>query len=244
MRNTQDQIISRRKFIKGGACALAGGIVLSGTVFPSGATAAVPEIGAWPYASLDPIAIGQSAWEPPGCQGCGGKSMGAIIYGLRAALGKDSPWEQLPVNIGSFGNGGGPLSQTCGALIGPYLLMNLVGAGRALGKQFYEWYSGFAFPSAEWDNYMPRSGPAPSKNLVKTIANSTLCSVSRGTWQKEYNRLYGEGAKEPRNDRCDKLICDCTRKAVELLNDWKAGKMPADAGGGPPGGPQTGGPVS
>lgn len=170
--------------------------------------------------------------------------MGAIIHALRAALGKDSPWEQLPVNIGSFGNGGGPLSQTCGALMGPYLLMNFVGAGRALGKQFYQWYSGFAFPSTEWDNYVPRSGPAPSKNLVQTVANSTLCSVSRGTWQKEYNRLYGEGAKEPHNDRCTKLICDCTKKAVELLNDWKEGKIPADTGGAPPGGPQAGGPVS
>lgn len=239
MQNSQAHIISRRGFIKGGACAVACGVVLGKTVFPAGATAAVPEMGAWPYAPLDPVATGRSAWEPQDCQGCGGKSMGAIIYGLRAALGKDSPWEQLPVNIGSFGNGGGPLNQTCGALMGPYLLMNFVGAGKALGKQFYEWYSGFAFPSAEWDNYTPKSGPAPSKNLVQTVSNSTLCSVSRGTWQKEYNRLYGAGAKEPHNDRCTKLICDCTKKAVELLNDWKAGKIIPDKDGG-----ATGGPVS
>lgn len=252
MKNSQAHIISRRSFIKGGACALAGGIVLGRTGISAGATAALPDVGKWPYTTLDPVAIGQSAWEPQGCQGCGGKSMGAIVYGLRAALGTGSPWDQLPINMGSFGNGGGPLSQTCGALIGPYLLMNLVGAGRTLGKQFYQWYSEYAFPSTEWDNYVPKSGPSPSKGLVQTVASSTLCSVSRGTWQKEYYRLYGEGAKEPNNDRCTKLICDCTKKAVELLNDWKSGKIPEETGGGPPGGPpgdssggpRAGGPVS
>jgi len=180
-------------------------------------------MGAWPYATLDPVIIGQSAWNPPGCEGCGGKSFGAIVYGLRSALGSGSPWEQIPINLGSFHNGGGPMSQTCGALITPYLLMSMIGAGRTLGKAFYKWYSETAFPSAEWDNFTPASGPKPSKNLVRTVANSTLCSVSRGTWQKEYNRLYGEGATEPRNDRCAKLICDCTKKTVELLNDWKSG---------------------
>lgn len=244
MKNSRKEMLSRRRFIKGSACALAGGIVLGGTVFPLNAGAAVPDMGAWPYTVLNPVAIGQSAWEPPGCQGCGGKSMGAIVYGLRTALGAGSPWDRLPVNIGSFGNGGGPLSQTCGALMGPYLLMTMVGAGRALGKQFYQWYGYFAFPSAEWDNYVPLSGPAPSKNLVQTVANSTLCSVSRGTWQKEYNRLYGEGATEPRNDRCAKLICDCTKKAVEMLNDWKTGRLPANTGDAASGGPQGDGPIS
>jgi len=35
--------------------------------------------------------------------------------------------------------------------------------------------------------------------------------------------VYGEGVTEPRNDRCIKLVCDCVKKAVEMLNDWKAG---------------------
>ncbi len=224
MKNSKAINLSRRIFFKGSAGFLAGGIILEQTISPATAAADTPAIGAWPYTVLDPVAVGQSAWSPPGCEGCGGKSFGAIAYGLRAALGPGSVWEQIPINLGSFGNGGGPLGQTCGAVIGPYLLMNMVGAGRTLGKQFYEWYSGFSFPSTEWDNYKPASGPLPSQNLVRIIVNSTLCSVSRGTWQNEYNRLYGEGATEPRNDRCTKLICDCAKKAVELLNEWKAGK--------------------
>ena len=243
MKELQSLNVSRRRFIKSGVGLIAGGAILGGISFPRNAMADTPAMGSWPYTPLDPVAIGQSAWEPPDCQGCGGKSFGAIVYGLRSALGSGSPWDQIPINMGMFGNGGGPLSQTCGAVIGPYLLMNMVGAGRALGKQFYQWYCDYPFPSTDWDNYVPKSGPMPSKNLFQTVSNSTLCSDSRGKWQKEYVRLYGEGAKEPRNDRCTKLICDCTRKAVEMLNDWKGGKYPADSGGGPPGGgPQGGGP--
>jgi hypothetical protein len=230
--------ITRRKFITGGLCALAGGILLDGIGFLPDAIADTATAGKFPYEPLDPISIGQSAWNPSGCSGCGGKSLGAIVYGLRSALGPGSPWDQVPINIGMFGNGGGPLRETCGALIGPYLVMSLVGAGRAIGKPFYQWYCEFPFPSTDWDDYVPSSGELPSKNLFQTVSGSTLCSVSRDKWQKEYIRLYGEGAKEPRNDRCTKLICDCVKKAVELLNDWNAGLLPEDEsrppGGGPP----------
>jgi hypothetical protein len=231
MKDSQSSTISRRRFISGGIYAIAGGIFLEGVGLPAIAMADTPAMGAWPYTPLDPVAIGQSAWSPPGCEGCGGKSLGAIVYGLRSSLGPGSAWEQLPINIGMFGNGGGPFNQTCGAVIAPFLLMNLVGAGKALGRQFYQWYCDFAFPSTEWDSYVPPSGPLPSRNLVQTVSKSTLCSVSRDTWQKEYYRVYGEGATEPRNDRCTKLICDCAKKAVEMLNDWKAGILPTDRGG-------------
>ena len=222
MKKSQGITISRRKFITGSIFGLIGGISLEGIAFPPSAMADTPAMGSWPYTPLDPVAIGRSAWSPPDCEGCGGKSFGAMVYGLRYTLGQGSVWDNLPINMGMFGNGGGPFNQTCGAVIAPYLLMNLVGAGRTLGRPFYQWYCDFAFPSTEWDSYVPPSGPPPSKNLVQTVSNSTLCSVSRGTWQKEYFRVYGEGATEPRNDRCTKLVCDCVKKAVEMLNDWKA----------------------
>src|SRR4030042_1944029 len=223
MKKSQGITISRRNFIAGGILGLVGGISVEGIVYPPSAMADTPAMGSWPYTPLDPVEIGRSAWSPPGCEGCGGKSFGAIVYGLRSALGPGSVWENLPINLGMFGNGGEPFNQTCGAIIAPYLLMNLVGAGRGLGKPFYEWYCDFPFPSNEWDSYIPPSGPLPSKNLVRTVARSTLCNVSRGMWQKKDFRVYREGATEPRNDRCTKLVCDCVKKAVEMLNDWKAG---------------------
>jgi hypothetical protein len=218
--------ISRRGFIKGGLCALGGLAVLDHGLFLKKAMAATPAAGEWPYANLDPVAIGQSAWNPDGCKGCGGQSMGAIVYGLKTALGPDSPWDQLPVNLGAFGNGGGPLRETCGALIGPYLVMSLVGADKALGKSFYQWYCDATFPSTDWDSLKPQSGNAPLKTEIQTVSKSTLCSVSRDTWEKEYSRIHENGdVKTASKDRCTKLICDCTRKAVELLNAWKSGEI-------------------
>jgi hypothetical protein len=152
------------------------------------------------------------------------------VAGLKAAIGPGSPWDELPVNIGSFGNGGGPQRQTCGALIGPYLVMSLIGAEKALGKQFYRWYCDTAFPSTDWDSFIPASGNVPLKTEVQTIPNSTECSVSRDTWQKEYLRIHETGnAQAASKDRCTKLICDCTRKAVELLNAWKNGEIKEDS---------------
>lgn len=218
--------ISRRKFISGGLCVLGGCIALDGGVFTRIARASTPAAGKWPYAILDPVAVGRSAWNPPGCKGCGGQSMGAIVYGLQSALGEGSPWHQLPVNLGAFGNGGGPQGQTCGALMGPYLVMSLVGADKALGEMFYQWYCDTTFPSMDWDDFVPENGARPLETVARTISKSTLCSVSRGNWEKEYLRLNeGQDVKEPSKDRCTKVICDCTRKAVELLNAWKSGEI-------------------
>jgi hypothetical protein len=223
--------ISRRKFLKGGLCALGGFVALDAGLFFRNAAAATPTAGEWPYVVLDPVSIGQSAWDTPGCKGCGGQSLGAIASGLKSALGPGSPWDELPVNIGAFGNGGGPQRQTCGALIGPYLVMSLVGADKALGKKFYQWYCDATFPSKDWDDYVPKSETKPLKTITQTISKSTLCSVSRDTWEKEYLRLNeGKDVKGPSKDRCTKLICDCTRKAVELLNAWKSGEIQEDAG--------------
>jgi hypothetical protein len=223
--------ISRRGFVKGGLCALGGFVALDAGLFFKAAMAATPVSGEWPYAILDPEAIGRSAWSLPGHHGCGAQSLGAIVNGLKSALGSGSPWDELPVNLGAFGNGGGPFRETCGALIGPYLIMSLVGADKALGKTFYQWYCDTNFPSTDWDSYAPPSGIAPQNTEIRTVSNSTLCSVSKGTWEKEYSRIHEDGdVKAATKDRCTKLICDCTRKAVELLNAWKSGEISEDTG--------------
>jgi hypothetical protein len=227
--------LSRRKFIKGGLYALGGCVALDAGLLKI-AMAATPAAGQWPYAILDPVAVGQSAWNPPDCHGCGGQSLGAIVYALQAALGPGSPWDDLPKNLGAFGNGGGPQRQTCGAVIGPYFVMSLVGADKALGKMFYQWYCDTNFPSTEWDNFVPGSGTAPLTTDLRTVSASTLCSVSRDTWEKEYSRIHPEANIQAQSrDRCTKVICDCTRKAVELLNAWKSGEIQEETGGAPGG---------
>jgi hypothetical protein len=104
--------------------------------------------------------------------------------------------------------------------------MNLVGAGSALGAQWHQWCCDFAFPSTDWDTLVPASGNPPSKNLVRSVAGSPLCHVSRTKWETAYYAMWGETPTVPPaayNDRCTKLTCDCTKKAVQMLNDWKNG---------------------
>jgi hypothetical protein len=126
------------------------------------------------------------------------------------------------------------LKETCGALIGPYLVMSLVGADKALGKMFYQWYCDADFPSADWDSLAPGAGTVPLKTELQTVSKSTLCSVSKGTWQKEYSKIHPDAdVKAATKDRCTKLICDCSRKAVLLLNAWKAGEISEEAAGPP-----------
>ncbi len=111
----EEKLVSRRGFIMGAATA-ATGMALMGTPLALAADGdPIPKMGAWGayYTPLDPWTIGRAAFSDPtadafaaGCSGCGGRSAGAIIGGLAKAVGW--PWTTLPLNVGSFHNGGGP----------------------------------------------------------------------------------------------------------------------------------------
>lgn len=167
MEPAQQRRFDRRTFIMGTAAAATGLAVVGAPLAFAAEGDPIPPAGQWPYALLDPDQIGAAAWAAPGCSGCGGKSAGAIIDGLKAAVGW--PWTTLPLNIGSYGNGGGPYGATCGGLTGPFFVMTLVGAGGAIGQQFHKWYCDFAFPSTEWD------ANSTFKSTVRTVSKSPLC---------------------------------------------------------------------
>jgi hypothetical protein len=219
MEPAQQRRFDRRAFILGTAAA-ATGLAVVGTPLAFAAEGdPIPPPGQWPYALLDPDQIGAAAWAAPGCTGCGGKSAGAIIDGLKAAVGW--PWTTLPTNIGSYGNGGGPYGATCGGATGPFFIMTLVGAGGAIGQQFYKWYCDFAFPSTEWD------AKSTFKNTVRTVSKSPLCHESRTIWENAFLRQWDGVAAHYDTSRCQKLYCDTTKQAVRMLNDWKVGTLPA-----------------
>jgi len=101
-------------------------------------------------------------------------------------------------------------------LTGPFFVMNLVGAGGAVGQQFYEWYCVFAFPSTEWD------AKSDSEDTVRTVSKSPLCHESRTIWENALLRQWNRAA--PYDDsRCKKLPCDTVKQAVRMLNDWRNG---------------------
>jgi len=205
---------SRRDFILGGAAAAAGLAI----VRPKAALGfeALPQIGTWPWpeGGLDPVKI--AAGATTGLSGCAVVSFGLIVGGLKEALPR-SAWPALPPQLASFGNGGGPYGSDCGALMGPLLIMTLVGAPLTLRQEFYKWYCGFRFPSTEWDDLHS------FKKTIQTVANSPLCHESRAVWEGAYLREAYDG-KSYDTTRCAKLPRDCTKKAVELVNAFKAEK--------------------
>lgn len=218
----EERLVSRRGFIVGAAAAATGMAVMGSPLAFAADGDPIPAMGSWEYAPLDPDTIRKAAFSnlygAPGCTGCGGRSAGAIIEGLVAALGW--PWTTLPLNIGSFHNGGGPYGTTCGGVMGPYFIMTLVGAGGALGAQWHKWCSESAFPSTERDEF------STFKNTIQTVSGSPQCHQSRTTWENAFLKQWDRVAPYD-TSRCGKLYADTTKKAVQMLNDWKVGVLPA-----------------
>jgi hypothetical protein len=212
------QSMGRRTFIAGAGAAAAAGLAVFGPRAAYGGNA-LPEVGTWPWPAggLDPVRTARGSDK--GMSGCAIVSFGLILAGLREALPR-APWNLLSPQLASFGNGGGPYGSDCGALLGPSLAMTLVGAPLALRQDFYKWYCGFDFPSTEWDDFYT------FKDTVRTVAHSPLCHESRAIWEGVYLRKAYDGRNYD-NTRCAKLPRDCTKKAVELINGWKAGAAPA-----------------
>ena len=225
----EEKLVSRRGFIMGAAAAATGVALLGSPIALAAEGDPLPPMGQWPYTPLDPDAVGLAAKNPAaGIAGCGGKSAAAMILALRAAL-PDSPWHQLPVNIGIYANGGGPYGATCGGVAGPFFIMSLVGrlvgdtwakAGEQLGTQFHKWYCDFAFPTTEWDDAFT------IKDTVTSVSGSPLCHESRSQWENTYLRQWDRESTYD-DTRCTKLPMDTTKKAVQMLNDWYLGTLPA-----------------
>jgi len=223
----EEKLVSRRGFIMSAAAAATGAALLGSPLALAAEGDPIPKMGDWGpyYVPLDPQVVGALAKAPTGCTGCGGKSAGAIIQALIGTLKEAGesgwPWTELPQNVGSYGNGGGPYGATCGGAMGPFFVMSLVGAGGAIGQQFYKWYCDYAFPSTEWDALFPGF-----ENTVTSVSGSPLCHESRSKWENVYLRQW-DGVSPYDGTRCSKLPMDTTKKAVEMLNDWKAGLLPA-----------------
>jgi hypothetical protein len=205
--------VGRRDVLIGGAAVAAAGIAAA--FHPKGAfgLGALPAVGTWPWPrpGLDPV---KTAGAPAvGLSGCGEISFGLLVGGLCKAL-PGSAWAALPIQMGSYGNGGGPYGSDCGALQGSLLVMNLVGATPGLRQEFYKWYCDFDFPSAEWDALYP------FRDTLRTVSHSPLCHESRAIWDMAY---FGQAARPERPDdtRCAKLTRDCVKKAAELINAHK-----------------------
>jgi hypothetical protein len=203
----------RRGFLLGGAAVAAAGLTLLRPQAVYGRDP-LPEVGTWPWPEKGLDAASAARGPVTGLRGCGVVSFALIRNELAAAL-PDSIWKAIPPEIASGFNGGGPYGSDCGGLQGPLLIMTLLGAPLTLKQEFYKWYCDFNFPSTEWDDLYP------FKRTIQTVSHSPLCHESRAVWESAYLHKAYDGATYD-DTRCAKLPRDCARKAVELINAWKA----------------------
>ena len=207
------QGLSRRRFIAGGGATAAGLAILSPSAAHAGGE--LPPVGTWPWPEegLDPVATARG--DTTDLRGCATTTFGLIIHRLEETLGADSPWAKIPPQLAAAFNGGGPYGSDCGSLQGGIFVMTLVGAPNTLKQEYYQWYCRFQFPSTEWDDLYPFT------DTVQTVSNSPLCHESRSIWEGVFLREVYPVTGVYDNTRCKKLPRDCTKKAVELINDYK-----------------------
>jgi hypothetical protein len=205
----------RRRFLAGGATAIAGLAGLRAAAVRAQTTDPLPAVGTWPWPSTGLDAVATARSSTTGLQGCATTTFGLVVRALGAQLGPDSPWAMVPPQLASAFNGGGPYGSDCGSLQGGILLMTLVGAPITLKQEYYKWYCDFPFPSDEWDDLYTVA------DTIQTVSRSPLCHESRSIWEGVFLRTVYPSTGVYDSTRCSKLVRDCTKKTVELINDFK-----------------------
>ncbi|MBI5301437.1 MAG: C-GCAxxG-C-C family protein [Chloroflexi bacterium] len=172
----------------------------------------------WHYAKLDPELVRKKGHLRCAGGGCGYGAFAAIIEALRETVG--FPYTQIPTELLYYGKGGVvALGSFCGALNGASAAITLVTyAYGGLVKELSDWYTKFAFPSEQSNQYAKDRAfqVGSDKVLVTSVANSLLCKDSIANWCKESG--FSSGSSE-RNERCYRLTGDVAAQAVTLLNN-------------------------
>ncbi len=172
----------------------------------------------WKYVTLDPAVAAKYAYEtyvPWGCM------YGALKGGMKAYVEACPEMaeavEAFPfLALRSGKTGFGAQEQLCGTLNGAGMFMGLFvpdyGELCELIKKLTDFYLAEALPT-----YVPENDKYP--NFVKTIAPTTQCGDSKGTWLAVDE---SQEHKQLRQERCIRLTSTVIGKAVELLNEYFA----------------------
>lgn len=212
--------VSRRKFLTSTGLTLAAGVLAGcGVTKIAEPVPAIAEAGSapvpWPYQTIDPEVARKLAYENYFKGGCCYAAGKALVDSINEKAG--GPWNTIPTDMFKYGKGGAlGWGTLCGALNGALLVVNLVTGGDIdkVGNELIGWYTQFPFPTTKMDDY------AKFKNQITTIADSPLCHVSVSIWANKANAKINSDEKA---DRCAKVSGDTAAKAIELLNQWKAG---------------------
>jgi hypothetical protein len=221
---SDNNTVSRRKFIKGagllavGATAAQFGNFLSNAEAKGGSTEKWP----WPYVKLDAATTAAIAYEEWYRIFCGGAVVSSVFGQLREKVGE--PYKSFPIDAFIFLEGGvSGWGTICGSNAGANIVTNLIigprisasDDGALMGSEILQWYCDASMPI-----YAPKK-PRVTSEIPKTTSDSPLCHISVGKWMKAANK----DLKSPeRKDRCARVTASVAYHLVELLNAWKDGK--------------------
>lgn len=146
---------------------------------------------------------------------------GAILLQLQETVGY--PFTTISADMYRYGGGGVAAWGTlCGTPNGACAMINLVVPAADVAKLCNEllgWYSETALP-------VTSGAPSYSKfdSCAQSVAGNPLCHASVSNWCETSG--FKESSDE-RLDRCARLSGDVAAKAIEILNDYFAGKFVA-----------------
>lgn len=158
------------------------------------------------------------------------------------------------------GGGVNSWGSICGGALGGAAVLGQLGATTAVKDEYLAWYERTALPSnAAYLDYLTGTwtpgGTAtggwdvgttavatklaiPGNGGPQSAAGSILCHASWTEWFKAAGGeagawtkvTYGGSSSLSGSDRCGRLVYDCVYELATLLNQWKAGTLPATTG--------------
>jgi len=180
----------------------------------------------WPYTQLDAEAARiQAHYLYYNGMACCAGTFGGITSALATAIG--DPWTNLPMEIMSYGSGGGNgWGILCGCLNGGAALISLVTTKAQSGpliSELWGWYTQAELPTDK-ANQVATSGQYLVHNydqeLLQNISGSPLCHASVTEWCIAANKKVSD---TERKERCARITGDVAVKTVEILNAFFAG---------------------
>ncbi|MHB8051665.1 MAG: hypothetical protein ACYDHQ_10705 [Coriobacteriia bacterium] len=161
----------------------------------------------------------------------------------------DTLFNQIPKGTFNFGGAGiNAWRSTCGVPIGVGAVLAQLGAPQNVKDEIFRFYESTPLPTeacresyekGDWET-PGWTFVVPKKDIPQAVPKGILCHASLGRWVEAaggpdgaWVMQFGTGTDavtKAASDRCGKLVYDNVYRLATLINDWKAGTLPAGTG--------------
>jgi hypothetical protein len=171
------------------------------------------------------------------------------VIGQLAENYPNSLYNQILKGLFNFGGAGiNGWRSTCGVPLGASAVLRQIGAPQNVQDEACAWYEKTSLPTSGCrDSYNKGDWTTPGWTFVvprdktpQAVPKTLLCHASLGRWTEAaggpdgpWVKSFGtgtDGIAKAASDRCGKLCYDMAFKIATMINDWKAGTLPAGTG--------------